>query len=122
MSVMDILSNISSSDTTMEYHESDYKQRVINKGLSYFIDSILYVNEVNQRHYLTNKQHYDYLFNSLRKKKRFSKWHKKTPVDNVSLVMQTYKYNQQRAEEALKLLSDEQISALQKKFERGGNT
>ena len=122
MSVMDILSNISSSDTTMEYHESDYKQRVINKGLSYFIDSILYVNEVNQRHYLTNKQHYDYLFNSLRKKKRFSKWHKKTPVDNVSLVMQTYKYNHQRAEEALKLLSDEQISALQKKFERGGNT
>ena len=122
MSVMDILSNISSSDTTMEYHESDYKQRVINKGLSYFIDSILYVNEVNQRHYLTNKQHYDYLFNSLRKKKRFSKWHKKTPVDNVSLVMQTYKYNQQKAEEALKLLSDEQISALQKKFERGGNT
>ena len=122
MSVMDILSNISSSDTTMEYHESDYKQRVINKGLSYFIDSILYVNEVNQRHYLTNKQHYDYLFNSLRKKKRFSKWHKKNPVDNVSLVMQTYKYNQQKAEEALKLLSDEQISALQKKFERGGNT
>lgn len=122
MSVMDILSNISSSDTTMEYHESDYKQRVINKGLSYFIDSILYVNEVNQRHYLTNKQHYDYLFNSLRKKKRFSKWHKKTLVDNVSLVMQTYKYNQQKAEEALKLLSDEQISALQKKFERGGNT
>lgn len=122
MSVMDILSNISSSDTTMEYHESDYKQRVINKGLSYFIDSILYVNEVNQRHYLTNKQHYDYLFNSLRKKKRFSKWHKKTPIDNVSLVMQTYKYNQQKAEEALKLLSDEQISALQKRFERGGNT
>jgi hypothetical protein len=120
MSVMDILSNISSSDTTMEYHESDYKQRVINKGLSYFIDSILYVNEVNQRHYLTNKQHYDYLFNSLRKKKRFSKWHKKTPIDNVDLVMQSYKYNQTKAEEAIKLLSDEQIDKLRERLEQGG--
>jgi hypothetical protein len=120
MSVMDILSNISSSDTTMEYHESDYKQRVINKGLSYFIDSILYVNEVNQRHYLTNKQHYDYLFNSLRKKKRFSKWHKKTPIDNVDLVMQSYKYNQTKAEEAIKLLSDAQIDKLRDRLEQGG--
>ena len=120
MSVMDILSNISSSDTTMEYHESDYKQRVINKGLSYFIDSILYVNEVNQRHYLTNKQHYDYLFNSLRKKKRFSKWHKKTPIDNVDLVMQSYKYSQTKAEEAIKLLSDEQIDKLRDRLEQGG--
>ena len=120
MSVMDILANISSSDTTMEYHESDYKQRVINKGLSYFIDSILYVNEVNQRHYLTNKQHYDYLFNSLRKKKRFSKWHKKTPVDNVDLVMQSYKYSQTKAEEAIKLLSDAQIDELRDRLEQGG--
>ncbi len=121
MSVFDIINNISSSNTTMEYHESDYKQRVINKGFSYFIDSILYVNEVNQRHGLTNKQHYDYQLNSLKKKQRRSKWFKKTPIDNVDLVMQTYKYNQQKAEEALKLLSDDQINALQKKFERGGN-
>ena len=121
MSVFDIINNISSSNTTMEYHESDYKQRVINKGFSYFIDSILYVNEVNQRYGLTNKQHYDYLFNSLRKKQRRSKWFKKTPLDNVDLVMQTYKYNQTKAEEALKLLSEERLNALQKKFERGGN-
>ena len=121
MSVFDIINNISSSNNTMEYHESDYKQRVINKGFSYFIDSILYVNEVNQRHGLTNKQHYDYLFNSLRKKQRRSKWFKKTPLDNVDLVMQTYKYSQTKAEEALKLLSEEQLNALQKKFERGGN-
>lgn len=121
MSVFDIINNISSSNATTEYHESDYKQRVINKGFSYFIDSILYVNEVNQRHGLTNKQHYDYLFNSLRKKQRRSKWFKKTPLDNVDLVMQTYKYNQTKAEEALKLLSEEQLNALQKKFERGGN-
>jgi len=121
MSVFDIINNISSSNTTMEYHESDYKQRVINKGFSYFIDSILYVNEVNQRYGLTNKQDYDYLFNSLRKKQRRSKWFKKTPLDNVDLVMQTYKYSQTKAEEALKLLSEEQLNALQKKFERGGN-
>ena len=121
MSVFDIINNISSSNTTMEYHEPDYKQRLINKGFSYFIDSILYVNEVNQRYGLTNKQHYDYLFNSLRKKQRRSKWFKKTPLDNVDLVMQTYKYSQTKAEEALKLLSEEQLNALQKKFERGGN-
>jgi hypothetical protein len=35
--------------------------------------------------------------------------------------MQTYKYSQTKAEEALKLLSEEQLNALQKKFERGGN-
>lgn len=121
MSVFDVINNISSSNTTMEYHKSDYVQRVINKGFSYFIDSILYVNEVNQRHYLTDKQHYDYMFHSLRKKKRRSKWFKKTPHDNVDLVMQTYKYNQTKAEEVLKLLSDEQIDVLRARFDQGGS-
>ena len=116
MSVFDIINNISSSNTTMEYHESDYKQRVINKGFSYFIDSILYVNEVNQRHGLTNKQHYDYLFNSLRKKQRRSKWFKKTPIDNIELISKVYGYSPQKAEQALSILSKDQIEVLRRRF------
>lgn len=120
MSVFDIINNISTGKEPIEYHKKDYQQYIINKGFSYFIDSILYVNEVNTRTNLTDEQHYAYMFNSLRKKKRFSKWFKKTKQDNIELVMQTYKYNQKKAEEVIKLLSNEQIDELRERIQGGG--
>ena len=120
MSVFDIINNISESNKEIEFHEKDYVPFVVNKGLSYFVDSILYVNEMNMRPGIPKQQHYDYLHSSLRKKKRRSKWFKKTKHDDVDLLMETYKYSQKKAEEALKILTDEQISEIRKMQYTGG--
>lgn len=120
MSVFDIINNISESNKEIEFHEKDYVPFVVNKGLSYFVDSILYVNEMNMRPGIPKQQHYDYLHSSLRKKKRRSKWFKKTKHDDVDLLMEYYKYSQKKAEEALKILTDEQISEIRRMQYTGG--
>ena len=120
MSVFDVINNISESNDTMEFHKKDYIPFVVNKGLSYFVDSILYVNEMNMRPGVTKQQHYDYLHSSLRKKKRRSKWFKKTTHDDVGLLLEYYKYSQKNAEEALKILTDEQISEIRLMQYTGG--
>lgn len=120
MSVFDIINNISESNDKIEYHKKDYVPFVINKGFSYFVDSILYVNEMNQRPGIANAMHYDYLHTSLRKKKRRSKWFKKDTHNDVDLLMQTYKYSQNKAEEVLKILTPEQIIQLREMQYTGG--
>lgn len=114
MSVFDVINNISEDEAKKEFHKKDYIQFVINKGFSYFVDSILYVNEMNTRSNITNEQHYDYLHNSLRKKKRRSKWFKKDQDDNVQLVMEYYKYSQNKAEQALAILTEEQLGEIKR--------
>ena len=37
--------------------EKDYNAYLVNKGLSYFIDTILFANEMNSHHHLDAKLH-----------------------------------------------------------------
>jgi len=97
--------NLISDDQT----EKDYAPWIVNKGLSYFPDTIFYANEMNIRHGVDKKMQYDYLFYSIKKKKRFSKWHKKEELKNIALIKEYYDYNESNAKEALKLLSKDQI-------------
>jgi hypothetical protein len=52
--------------------EKEYPPYIINRCLSGHIDCVMFVNEMNQYHFLPKKMQYDFLLNSLRKKKRFS--------------------------------------------------
>lgn len=121
MSVFDILKNISTSQSMMDWDKKDYNQFVINKGLSYFVDTIMQVNEMNQRFSIDNHLHYIYLHGTIRKRKRFSKWHKKTVSNDVDVIATYYKYNQNKAEEALKLLTPEQVSEIKSLLDSGDN-
>ncbi|ALY07131.1 clamp loader small subunit [Vibrio phage vB_VmeM-32] len=46
---------------------SDYDQYMINQALSQHVVMVGYVSELNQMSNLTNQQHYDYLFHTIRK-------------------------------------------------------
>ena len=69
-----------------ELAESGYNPFLTNKGLSYYPDTILYSNEMNTKSQLDNAPQFDYLINSIRPKKRFSKWHKKTTDDELMMM------------------------------------
>jgi hypothetical protein len=95
-----------------ELAESGYNPFLTNKGLSYYPDTVLYANEMNTKSQLDNAPQFDYLINSIRPKKRFSKWHKKTTDDDLMMIQQYYQCSYSKAEQALKALTKEQLSII----------
>jgi len=100
--------------------EKEYNSYLVNKGLSYFIDTVLFANEMNSHHHLAAKLQNDYLINTIRPKKRFAKWVKKLSEDDLELVKLYYGYNDEKARQALSILSDDQLTLIKKKQEKGG--
>jgi hypothetical protein len=100
--------------------EKEYPPYVINKCLSGQLDSVLFANEMNMNHQLDNRLQYDFFINSLRKRKRFSPWLRKESVKDLEAIKEYYKFSSEKAEQALKLLTPEQIAHIHKKLYRGG--
>ena len=109
-------SNIMVDDIT----EKQYNAFMVNRGLSYFNDTVLMENEMNLNAHLDNRLQFDFLINIVRKKKRFSKWAKAQISDDVEVVKQYYGYSNEKAKNACKLLSSDQIEQLRKKVYKGG--
>ena len=104
-----------------EIHEREYVPFIVNRALSYFVDTIHYANEMNLCSNLDNKLQYHYLINSIRPQKRFSKWAQKQEDSDLEAVMEYYGYNYTKAKTALMLLSPEQIKTIKEKLEKGGD-
>ena len=100
--------------------EEAYNPFIINKTLSYFPDTIMQSNTMNQFFDLDKKLQYEFLLNSIRKKKRFSRWIKSNIEENVDTVKQYYKVGNEKAVEILSLLNDEQITSIKKELSEGG--
>lgn len=101
--------------------EKDYSPFMINRGLSFFPDTVLYANEMNKSTQIPAKWQFDFLKNSIPKKKRFSKWHKKdATTEQLKLVMKHYKYSEKRALEVLSILSTKQVAEIQAQYDHGG--
>ena len=100
--------------------EESYNPFIINKTLSYFPDTIMQSNTMNQFFDLDKKLQYEFLLNSIRKKKRFSRWIKSNIEENVDTVKQYYKVGNEKAVEILSLLNDEQISIIKSELSEGG--
>ena len=100
--------------------EKGYKPYLTNRSLSYHQDSILYANEMNMRPTAEYKWQYEFLLNSLRKRKRFSKWKKQDPNASVDMIMEYYGYGRSKAEDALRVLTDEQLAMIEVALDKGG--
>lgn len=100
--------------------ENEYPPFVINKCLSGHIDCLMYSNEMNMNHNLDKKLQYDFFINILRTKKRFSPWIRKDIVKDLDYVKKYYGYNNEKAQQALSILTKDQINFIRNKFETGG--
>ena len=100
--------------------EKDYAPYIINRCLSGHIDSVIFSNEVNKYPNLDKKLQYDFLLNSLRKKKRFSPWFRKDQIKNLEIVKQYYGYNNEKAKQVLNILTKEHLSFIRDRLEIGG--
>ena len=105
---------------TDEASEKAYIPFLINRTLSFNVDTIMHANEMNINSGLDKKLQYDYYYYMLPKRKRYNKWFKKKEDIDLQLVRDYYKCNIQKAKEALTILSKEQLETIRKKFEQGG--
>lgn len=97
-----------------------YSPYVINRCLSGEIDSLMYANEMNMNSSLDKKLQYDFYINILRKRKRFSPWLRKEAIKDLECVKSYYGYSNEKALQALKILTQEQIDFIKSKLETGG--
>ena len=73
---------------------------------------------MNEVSFLDKKLQYDYLLESISKRKRFSKWVKPEENKDIEIIKEVYGYSDSRAREVLDLVPIEQ---LQKYTEKGGS-
>ena len=100
--------------------EKKYPPFIVNKCLSGFIDTVMFANEMNVNHQLPSRLQYDFLINTVRKQKRFSPWLKKDKINDLDAVKSYYGYSNEKAQQALKILTKEQISFIKEKLDVGG--
>jgi hypothetical protein len=123
ISPFDYINSINSSKKDLmetKEDEKTYNSFMVNRGLSYFPDTIEYANAMNQLYHLDSKLQYQYLINIVRPRKRFSKWSKKKKDGDLELVMRYFGYNANKAKSALSILTPDDLKTIKKKIDEGG--
>ena len=100
--------------------EKNYPEYIVNRCMSQHLDTIMFANEMNVCSHLDKKLQYDFFINTVRPRKRFSPWGKKQKVDNLELVKQYYGYSNEKAIQALRILTPTQIDFIRTKLNKGG--
>lgn len=101
--------------------EKDYIPFIINKTLSYELDTLLCTNEVNRRHHLDKKMQYHYLLHTIRSRRRgFHKWSKPVENDALEAVKEVWECSDRKGMEILRILSTSQIEEIMQITLKGG--
>jgi len=116
----DFLNSINDNKEDIMVEEKEYSPYMVNRGLSYFPDTLFYANEMNANWGLEHRLQYDFLRTSIRRRKRFSKWFKETKDSDLEAVKEYYNYNDRNARFALRILSPEQVKDIKQILQHGG--
>lgn len=103
-----------------EMDESDYSAWVINKGLSFTKDTVLFANEMNMYYDLDRKMQHDFYYYGIPKGKRYGKWMKLEKIDVIELLSEYYGINKMVAATYMQVLDDKQIAIIREKMVKGG--
>ena len=79
-----------------ELIEKEYNPFIVNRAFSYYPDTILYANEMNQNAHLDSRLQFDFFINIIKKRKRFSPWLKPSEVENLEVLKEYYGYSNER--------------------------
>ena len=84
------------------------------------MDTVMFANEMNRLPHLDKRLQYDFYINTVRSRRRFSPWDKKQKMNDLDVVKQYYGYSNQKARQALNILSPSQLDYIKSKLNRGG--
>ena len=117
----DWLNSINFTKEDLSEEIKSYAPYIINRCLSGHIDCIMFANEMNKCHFLDKDMQYSFFLNTLRKKKRFSPWLRKEKVTDLECIKKYYGYSNEKASQALKILTQEQINFIKQRLDIGGS-
>lgn len=100
---------------------NQYPAFIVNRMLSGNIDTALFASELNERFTMDKDMQYKFLLYAVPKRKRFSNYLKKNKLEDLELVKSYYGYNTEKALDALRLLSKEQLNYIREELNTGGN-
>jgi len=124
MNVFDIVKDISTEKKNILRNDDNahklYDAFTINKAFSYYKDTIMYANEMNQYAELPKSLQNDYYINSIRPAKRFSKWHKKIDDEDINAIQEYYKVGYAKASEYKSILTKRQLATIKERIIKGG--
>lgn len=99
----------------------DYSGYAVNKALSFYGDTVLYANELNQRPNIPKEWQFYFYLNGVPKKKRFSKWVKKDQsTKSLNIIMEYFGYTSREAQNVISLFSKELLAEIEEKLNKGG--
>jgi len=117
----DILPSILVTKKHVLDDEKDYNAFLVNRGLSYHVDCILHVAELNRLHWLPAAMQYAYALNSIRAyKRKFVPWVKKETLADIELVQEYYGLSKAKARDALRILTADQLDEIRIRTDKGG--
>ena len=121
MNPFDVIASVSHTKKRLiDYdNEKEYNAFLTNRGLSFYPDTIMYAQEMNQLAHLPGVMQYDYYFNALRPRKRWSKWHKNNDEKIIKVVMEYFDYSRVKALQALRILSPKDLETIAETMMRG---
>jgi len=119
MKLGDILNSINTGKEPLisRENEREYLPYIVARCFSNFPDTLFHANELNARGVTDKKMHYDYLFHSLRKRKRFSPWQKREESKAVEAVAWFYGTSRHKAREYLHILTPEDSGKILEEYE-----
>ena len=122
LNVFDFVNEISfgKNDILSPDNEKEYVPFIVNKALSYHMDTLFFANEINKYHELSKSAQFQFYLSTLRPRKRFAKWVKRIDPEDVELVCNALNCNVQRAKEALEILTPSDLNALREEQSKGG--
>jgi hypothetical protein len=124
MNPFDVINAINFTKENVFAEEPSFKEYspfMVNRGLSYFPDTVLYANEMNRYSNIPNDWQFFFFLNTIPRKKRFSKWSKKDKeTKSLQLVKEYFGYSNEKAKEALNVLSDDHLKMIEEKLQKGG--
>ena len=120
MNPFELIKSISNTKKDILENEKDYNAFMVNRGLSYFPDTVIYANEMNKFHHLDSRLQYQFLINTIRKRNRFSKWNKSIESKNINAIKKYYGYSNEKARDVLPLLSNENLKTIRGRIQHGG--
>lgn len=102
-------------------NERDYVPFVVNRSLSFHNDIVMFANQMNVLSGADPLLQYHYLLNIVRAYRRpFQKWQKRETIENLDAVKEYFGYSNEKAKDALSILSNAQIEEIKKNLNKGG--
>ena len=103
-----------------ELWQKKYPAFIVNKLLSAFSDTVMFVNEMNRNHFLDIDMQFQFLLNSIRTKKRYSPFLRASKLKEIECVKEYYGYSIDKAKAALDILTKDEIKIIKEKLYKGG--